>query len=1320
MKFRFTLTHRGSENTPFAVPALNNWETETGADEEWALGPAPSVTLPGVTFGGDSSEYLWVDYTFEDDVEYTITANYTKTYLSGVDNPRAIELSILDTLFAVVFTETDSTPVSPGGTGSVSISFTGNSSCRKIAIKVTDGSEVTFVIDQVSGLSIDPSDITVSQEINEPDGWKDSILKLGRDKDYRSLIEFFEGSFIFYGDNGVVNGGIDFIKGLELTYGPDVSIEMLIELTLDDYNYDQVFLGQLDLSLAEELMDNKFRIPIIRDNFWAKFMNRRDTPVDLAAATDLDLNAITDPVDPIDVILLSQIITYFTHYTEPYSITYDNVGTYNMLNWDVVIQDDIKLFSIARATVDFDSFSILGLFEAEYDGEFQIEIKITIAEYISATPEWAASIGSNAFRIKKTNESGVDTYGSSPEVTLDIDSSGTDTWATWYLNVTYQMFRGEQLSISFHTASGNYTIFGTKKIVWVADCDLATTQAISLSGEQNVDGVMTSTSRVLVKHQGNTYENGIYDTSAGAWTRATDYDGSGEITDTAVYVTAGDFQADTAWRQIQEVNTIGVDPIIFEITDPSDERFRYWPGYDVAGDEGVENYIKITAKTRFPQTQRPAMLVHDAGASILKSYGLGEDNPFYSELFGSQLTHARQYDNDGCAWKHAVMRGLQVRGYTLAAKPFFQSFNEWWKGVNPIFNLGLTYETIEGSTVDPTEAEIESLTTWDDAGGPFPGGWNYALFSYPFTSVNGDGGVEGYTCGTMATVGGQTYVITTVVEIFDTGTNPTNINFIFAILDSGFNEIETQEFNYTSDGFKVETFNITPSSDGTYFGMRVVNDTVSDTKSLVFRLAEGDTVDQVLVNEDFDSGTFWTNEGAGTAWVIGSGAAEITLASGLSQALTQEFVGGNIGEYHFISEYNPSDISGGDTVDLTVNFYDSGNNLVSTKTDLLFNNNNKPFDWVFTSLVVVTKIEIIAEITAGSDIVISLPYAALFIVVPTEIVVVPDMQVIRVEEVEHFYDPDYVLTISNIRDITRKYDNDKIYNKINMGYNTWKSEDIQGIDDTQTQHIYSTRFEKIGQTITLWSDFIAASLAIETTRRKTITESTDYKFDDSTFIIAINPDDVSPDVYRPELDEEFSSIENLQDSELRYNTRLSVAHNFLRWRKWFNGCLQNFLTSYYKFVRGEGNFDMITTMVEQSPDCLDESFDNQPLSEKQDIPVQNEFIHLPNYYEFEVPLDWEDYKIIRNNRKKAIGISLTDDNHVALFIDQLDYNVMHAKAKISGWTNEFMELSVIEDRAATQTCLTAADSDAPSDCPGGITDEDEEFITDELGACITA
>lgn len=60
--------------------------------------------------------------------------------------------------------------------------------------------------------------------------------------------------------------------------------------------------------------------------------------------------------------------------------------------------------------------------------------------------------------------------------------------------------------------------------------DVATTANITLSGEQTIDGVLTSSSRVLVKNQTTGSQNGIYTSAAGAWSRVTDADASAEVT----------------------------------------------------------------------------------------------------------------------------------------------------------------------------------------------------------------------------------------------------------------------------------------------------------------------------------------------------------------------------------------------------------------------------------------------------------------------------------------------------------------------------------------------------------------------------------------------------------------------------------------------------------------------------------------------------------------------------------------------------------------------------------------------------------------------
>lgn len=90
-------------------------------------------------------------------------------------------------------------------------------------------------------------------------------------------------------------------------------------------------------------------------------------------------------------------------------------------------------------------------------------------------------------------------------------------------------------------------------------CIVATTANITLSGEQTIDGVLTSTNRVLVKDQTAGAENGIYVTAAGAWARSADFDVAAEVVDgTMVRVEQGTAKANTLWA-LTTNNPITVD-----------------------------------------------------------------------------------------------------------------------------------------------------------------------------------------------------------------------------------------------------------------------------------------------------------------------------------------------------------------------------------------------------------------------------------------------------------------------------------------------------------------------------------------------------------------------------------------------------------------------------------------------------------------------------------------------------------------------------------------------------------------------------------------
>ena len=100
---------------------------------------------------------------------------------------------------------------------------------------------------------------------------------------------------------------------------------------------------------------------------------------------------------------------------------------------------------------------------------------------------------------------------------------------------------------------------------WKEAVTVATTGNITLSGEQTIDGVLTSSDRVLVWQQTDASENGIYVSASGAWSRASDFDGAGDkIHGSAVLARQG-----TNYDNVQFVcmnatePTVGTDDINF-------------------------------------------------------------------------------------------------------------------------------------------------------------------------------------------------------------------------------------------------------------------------------------------------------------------------------------------------------------------------------------------------------------------------------------------------------------------------------------------------------------------------------------------------------------------------------------------------------------------------------------------------------------------------------------------------------------------------------------------------------------------------------------
>ena len=799
------------------------------------------------------------------------------------------------------------------------------------------------------------NDFLGSLVINEPDGWKQAKLKLERDKNFKSMIEYFDGSFIFYGVNGSVNGGIDFIDEIELTQGFDAKINIFIDVSFDGYNYYVCFEGQLNLALSQRLTDNKIQIPIIRDDFWAKFINRLDTPVDIQSELSLDDEEVNQ-FDSINLNLTPQKIqqSYFGELSEGLLIGGDWGDTtqfssgYIQVSIDGDILDEVdERFALPIA---LNPDRPVGIFEMKYGGSYHLtSTLIYSAFYTSGVSAIPTAIGNTImkwyYQVNDDLEIEFDTY----QINIPVAAGGAsdDTGPT----AASGFAEGVTLDVVLELRAGD-TLRIYAKTVGEKNVGGATSIAFMMYGKENI-GVETEV--FLLYGSGSTMNVGTV------------------------------------------ANTIGSN----------------------------YSFIKIIGQTVYPTTNAFSFLVHDLAGQITDRV-ISQNDTFYSEHLGSDKTLYRQYDADGCGWKYATVKGLQLRRYSLLEKPFFLSFNQFWEGINPILCLGLGYEDVNGS------------------------------------------------------------------------------------------------------------------------------------------------------------------------------------------------------------------------------------------------------------------------------------------------------QVIRIEQMDHFYDSSATsIDISNVRQITRIYDQDVIFKTIKVGHNKWQSENSSGIDDVQTTHTYATRFVKTGTDLNLESDFIAASLAIETTRRTEREKSADYKYDNDTFIIAINPipitvsPETSPDVndYEPELDENFSSIGNLLNSETRYNSRITPARNLMRWIRYISGGLQSYLSSKFKFVSGEGNYDMTSDMVNTSDGCSEIKTD---VSEKEDLPVYNDPLHLAMLYEIVVPMEWEEYLLIRENRKKAIGISQTTTGHVKFFIESLEYELVQSKATIKAWPVEFFEIAVLNEVPAMRSCVPVV----VETCDNAYLTEDSFEYETEDGDCL--
>jgi len=116
----------------------------------------------------------------------------------------------------------------------------------------------------------------------------------------------------------------------------------------------------------------------------------------------------------------------------------------------------------------------------------------------------------------------------------------------------------------------------------------------------------------------------------------------------------------------------------------------------------------------------------------------------------------------------------------------------------------------------------------------------------------------------------------------------------------------------------------------------------------------------------------------------------------------------------------------------------------------------------------------------------------------------PLQDIIRVEQLSYFYDNTAnILTLTNQVKVDVINDNSRYVNNINIGYDKWETEFRGGLDEPCTKHEYSTKINAVKGQYTKLSKYMASGYAIESTRRKSLEESKDWRYDNDNFLVTV-------------------------------------------------------------------------------------------------------------------------------------------------------------------------------------------------------------------------
>lgn len=269
---------------------------------------------------------------------------------------------------------------------------------------------------------------------------------------------------------------------------------------------------------------------------------------------------------------------------------------------------------------------------------------------------------------------------------------------------------------------------------------------------------------------------------------------------------------------------------------------------------------------------------------------------------------------------------------------------------------------------------------------------------------------------------------------------------------------------------------------------------------------------------------------------------------------------------------------------------------------------------------------------------------------------------LRIEPVEYFYQDVEIMRMPFIPKASLAIQESMAYSKILVGYKKWETENVNGLDEFNSNKEFRTTLSSVNNTLDITSGLIAGGYPIEHTRQQSFADTgqADTKYDNDTFIIC-----VSRQLYAYGNDYAVEqgiteNAANFYSPATAYNWRIRPMYNLMRWWKSIAQSYVNLVNSASRliFSAGTGNLEA-TGNLSAYDSCRVEATlkaENANVANT-DIFAGAVPIWKPETKNFVYPMSLKDYNLIKANPLGYLSIQCGTGEYEKGFITNLLYRI---------------------------------------------------------------